>query len=336
MSSLGTNRIGRYLLYAIGEIILVIVGILIALQINNRNEQIKNELKIQTILQEVQRNLETDFNDLDRIIEVYELKDSLIDMVLTDTLSEEDYRRNPGMIMLMTTYLNFACKDNAYKNLMRYSDFIPNDYNHLIPQLDEVYFENNSTIKEMQKQLGDLVNETLRKWSKEYTWYLDLNQGRYNPSFVEFFLSDPFYKNDLVTYQIYASDNLLRLYKRHQLLSVQAYRSIHKLIESEDSIPQSMAEYFIELDPKQQLKFTGKFRSPQGIDIQIFEEEGELMGQVIGQNSLNLYAKSDSVLFNPIIGIKLVFTRNTNGTAGFKFYQNKQELFFERQKELAD
>jgi hypothetical protein len=29
---------GRYLLYAIGEIILVVIGILIALQINNWNE----------------------------------------------------------------------------------------------------------------------------------------------------------------------------------------------------------------------------------------------------------------------------------------------------------
>jgi len=32
------NKTGKYLKYAIGEIVLVIVGILIALSINNRNE----------------------------------------------------------------------------------------------------------------------------------------------------------------------------------------------------------------------------------------------------------------------------------------------------------
>ena len=32
------NKTGKYLKYAIGEIILVVVGILIALQINNWNE----------------------------------------------------------------------------------------------------------------------------------------------------------------------------------------------------------------------------------------------------------------------------------------------------------
>lgn len=33
------NRFSKYLLYAIGEIVLVVIGILIALQINNWNEE---------------------------------------------------------------------------------------------------------------------------------------------------------------------------------------------------------------------------------------------------------------------------------------------------------
>ena len=36
---------GRYLRYAIGEIVLVVIGILIALQINNWNENQKKEIK---------------------------------------------------------------------------------------------------------------------------------------------------------------------------------------------------------------------------------------------------------------------------------------------------
>ena len=31
------NKLSKYLIYAIGEIILVVIGILIALQVNNRN-----------------------------------------------------------------------------------------------------------------------------------------------------------------------------------------------------------------------------------------------------------------------------------------------------------
>ncbi|WP_296383054.1 DUF6090 family protein [Winogradskyella sp.] len=60
------NKTGKYFKYAIGEIILVVIGILIALQINNWNEN-KKLRKIETeILKEVKANLE---NDLDGIRE---------------------------------------------------------------------------------------------------------------------------------------------------------------------------------------------------------------------------------------------------------------------------
>jgi NADH:ubiquinone oxidoreductase subunit 6 (subunit J) len=43
------NRFSKYLLYAIGEIVLVVIGILIALQINNWNEAKKQEIKTKEI-----------------------------------------------------------------------------------------------------------------------------------------------------------------------------------------------------------------------------------------------------------------------------------------------
>ena len=48
---------GRYLRYAIGEIVLVVVGILIALQINNWNEQRKSEAKIDVLFEKVLNEL---------------------------------------------------------------------------------------------------------------------------------------------------------------------------------------------------------------------------------------------------------------------------------------
>ena len=56
------NRFKKYLLYAIGEIVLVIIGILIALQINNWNEQNKIERDLETSLKamtdEVEENIQ--------------------------------------------------------------------------------------------------------------------------------------------------------------------------------------------------------------------------------------------------------------------------------------
>ena len=62
------NKFSRYLLYAAGEIILVVAGILIALSINNWNEA-KKEHKIETeILNEILSNLDSDIKNLDECI----------------------------------------------------------------------------------------------------------------------------------------------------------------------------------------------------------------------------------------------------------------------------
>jgi hypothetical protein len=60
--------VSRYLLYATGETLLVVIGILIALQINNWNEQNKDRAYELTMLREVRDALEVDHASLLEII----------------------------------------------------------------------------------------------------------------------------------------------------------------------------------------------------------------------------------------------------------------------------
>jgi len=59
-SLLMENKIGKYFKYAIGEIILVVIGILLALQINNWNENRKNRNYEKEILYLINQNLKKD------------------------------------------------------------------------------------------------------------------------------------------------------------------------------------------------------------------------------------------------------------------------------------
>ncbi|MCX2719762.1 DUF6090 family protein [Lentiprolixibacter aurantiacus] len=54
------NQTVKYLKYAIGEIILVVIGILIALQINNWNEKRKNDLKESLLIKNIIEDLRLD------------------------------------------------------------------------------------------------------------------------------------------------------------------------------------------------------------------------------------------------------------------------------------
>ena len=49
------NKTSKYFKYAIGEIVLVVIGILIALQINIWNQEKNNEQKVIKTLQQVKK-----------------------------------------------------------------------------------------------------------------------------------------------------------------------------------------------------------------------------------------------------------------------------------------
>lgn len=59
------NKTGKYLKYAIGEIILVVIGILIALSINNRNEERKDNKREHAILIQLQEEYTANHDQLE-------------------------------------------------------------------------------------------------------------------------------------------------------------------------------------------------------------------------------------------------------------------------------
>ena len=104
------SRFSKYLLYAIGEIVLVVIGILIALQINNWNEHKKSrEFEIFT-LQEVRNNL---------------INDSIqIDGILVKRMSVNTSLHNLSTIDLTSMPIDQMAKDIA--NLWGFDRFFPN------------------------------------------------------------------------------------------------------------------------------------------------------------------------------------------------------------------
>ena len=62
---LSKGKTGKYLKYAIGEIVLVVIGILIALSINNWNEKNKNRKQEAQILQQLKEEYQENLTELD-------------------------------------------------------------------------------------------------------------------------------------------------------------------------------------------------------------------------------------------------------------------------------
>ena len=89
---LSENKFSKYLLYAIGEIILVVIGILIALQINNWNEERKEKIAEKNFFENVLIDLEKDEAKLEYYQKFYKKRIAYLDTLLT-------YVRNPNIKM---------------------------------------------------------------------------------------------------------------------------------------------------------------------------------------------------------------------------------------------
>jgi len=87
---LSEGKTGKYLKYAVGEIILVVIGILIALSINNWNEEIKNRAFEKEILEQIRSNLNKDKLSLESIQVNFENAMNSTDKVLKSEWSPNE------------------------------------------------------------------------------------------------------------------------------------------------------------------------------------------------------------------------------------------------------
>ena len=71
---IGEGKLKRYLIYALGEIVLVVIGILIALQVNNQNELRKKHNLEMKLLSNLKSDLQLEVDDLEHIIKRRESK----------------------------------------------------------------------------------------------------------------------------------------------------------------------------------------------------------------------------------------------------------------------
>tara|TARA_B100000497_G_C7596238_1_gene358459 strand:+ start:123 stop:848 length:726 start_codon:yes stop_codon:yes gene_type:complete len=175
---LSEGKNGKYLKYAIGEILLVIIGILIALQINNWNEWEKDRKKEQKILIQIENNVEESIAIWERAVEIMELSNNHYQIVLaaknnnythSDSLQRHFKRahwigynwttghstasfealKNKGFDIITNDYLSNLIIDVFEKNILR----VQNDFSR------DMFAKDNNYEQYMTKYVHGLVNE---------------------------------------------------------------------------------------------------------------------------------------------------------------------------------
>ena len=159
------NRPLKYARYAIGEIVLVVIGILIALQINNWNEDRKQQLEINGALSQI-------LNDLKQDKEVLDFYDQIeskhIDYL--KLISKDDYR-SVGLDSILGSldhYMYFTKNNNGYAGLKE-SGKISNINNETLKSSMTNYYEiTYESLMEASRFAGTFTNERVIPYSLEH------------------------------------------------------------------------------------------------------------------------------------------------------------------------
>lgn len=139
---LNQNEIKKYSKYAFGEIILVVLGILIAISINTCNENKKSARQEHKLLTQVKKDVISNQSQLDSLILGLEVNLSFIDTLLID-LKKEEYSQRiaicTGYIHKKAFFINsnsgYTLISSGFAPIIQNSDLL----NHLL-DLYEIHF----------------------------------------------------------------------------------------------------------------------------------------------------------------------------------------------------
>ncbi len=126
------NRPLKYMRYAIGEIVLVVIGILIALQINTWNQLGKDRIKLRSNLIEIKESLDNDLKLMDAqlaTLDFYENSGTYLLNFLLDKSEAVDSTQLKQSFLFAGLYIDFSLNSVPYEKLAKENklELITND-----------------------------------------------------------------------------------------------------------------------------------------------------------------------------------------------------------------
>jgi hypothetical protein len=189
------NKFSKYLLYAIGEIVLVVIGIFLAIQLNNLNENRKKSDKEVSFLVRLKDDINADISDLSREdslaliresrtekgLEVFYYAKTIQDIITADSLFTVTWtnikvNRKTYDEILNTSGIYTIKNKKLRDNLTEYYDLI-----EMFQQfVREMISDSQQLIKNQNLNIRDfLVKENNKPWFNrkqiDTTWIGDFN-----------------------------------------------------------------------------------------------------------------------------------------------------------------
>lgn len=227
------NKTTKYLKYALGEIALVMIGILLAMQINNWNQNRLQKNEFNNILKTISQDLKRDTLIADNIIKYYKVIETNSLKIINKKINRNNYTQHPQARSLVSRYRSFTIqtkgfemvKDYSSKNKIRNDSIFTTISQFYTPFLEIIDDSNEFVKKEVLSNIDTY---------KKYDWYVDWTLGKFTPEMIIYFTESEEYRKQVASHNLLAGKNHLLFINAYKNNAVKLITYIDKYLKEEN------------------------------------------------------------------------------------------------------
>ena len=201
------NKFSKYLIYAIGEIILVVIGILIALSINNWNQEQQQKKILNNIYTTIKVDLQQDIKNIDKIVNSSQPIEKEYLAIINKTRKKEDFKNCENCKYVNFGFPEIKFRKNGIELLQNYNQQNNTSSDSLSIKLNGLYLDLTNDIFVDINELTNNTNSFLEIVKYTQPWFADINfngTNTYSDAFIKYALTNFGYRNTTkVLYEMY-------------------------------------------------------------------------------------------------------------------------------------
>ena len=165
------NKTGKYLKYAIGEIILVVIGILIALQINNWNQRKLEQAALSGYLTSISQNIKVDIENIEFLKEsrknaITRIPRMTFTLINSDFLERTDIKFGSETLSALSNFEYFNPDLSGFESLKN-SGYLSKLRGKEIESLIYKYYNLVQEINTKEKDFNEILRNAFSDFSRQ-------------------------------------------------------------------------------------------------------------------------------------------------------------------------
>ncbi|MEP0005441.1 MAG: DUF6090 family protein [Balneola sp.] len=203
------NKPGSYLKYALSEILLVVIGILIAVSINNWNEQRKQDNALKNTFSVLAEDIKNDRKEAQFILEHYKSREDLFLKIMNGTISEQEVKDCPACPYIITGRRSFVIDKRAYNMLLNFKRNTASDEDTLIVKIVLFYSNIIADTETIRNEIQENVTENLAFFRDNNDWFADAIQKNITDDYINFMHKSPAFRNRVAYHYALIYENFI-------------------------------------------------------------------------------------------------------------------------------